>query len=74
MHSANSDPPNVNDVSGWANQFSVNHPVLADSTGASYPLITGGYPSYVLVDQNMTIHIKDLYPFNPNTAASLITE
>ena len=74
MHSANNDPPDQSDVGQWANQFNVNHPVLADANGDSFNLITGGYPSYVLIDQNMVIHIKDLYPFNANTAASLITD
>jgi hypothetical protein len=73
MHASNSDPPSQSAVAQWASQYSVNHPVLADALGSSYSMINGGYPSYVLIDQNMTIHIEDLYPFNPNTAASLIS-
>jgi hypothetical protein len=75
MHSANSDPPDVSDVERWSNQYSVdNHPVLADANGDSYRLINDGYPSYVLIDQNMIIHNSDLYPFNASSIASLISE
>ena len=74
MHSANNDPPDVSDVEGWADRYTINHPVLADANGDSYRHISGGYPSYVLIDQDMIIHNADLYPFNSDTAASLIAD
>ena len=73
MNLANSNPPDGSDVSNWANQYNVNHPVLADSNASTDPMINGGYPTYVLIDQNMVIHLEDLFPFNPTTAASLIS-
>ena len=74
MHSANADPPDVSDVEGWSETYEVyNHPVLADANNDSYRHISGGYPSYVLIDQDMVIHNADMYPFNENTAASLIS-
>ena len=74
MHSANQDPPTVTDAEDWANLYDVNHPVLADANGDSYRLINGGYPSYVVIDQDMIISISDLYPFNADTAAALISQ
>ena len=74
MHSANNDPPDVSDVEGWASRYNVNHPVLADANNDSYRHINGGYPSYVLIDQDMLINNADFYPFNEATAASLISE
>ena len=74
MHAANQDPPGQTAVSNWANNNGItNHPVLVDANGDSYRL-ANGYPTYVVLDRDMTIRIQDLYPFNASTVASVISE
>ena len=51
----------------WANDYGVLHPVVNDTSGvdaATY--ITVGYPTYVLIDQNMTIVTPGMYPVDEN--------
>lgn len=55
--------PPTETLAKWANDFGVFHPVVNDISGvdaATY--VTVGYPTYVLIDQTMTIVTPGMYP------------
>ena len=72
MLDANSGTPSENSVRNWAERYGIVHPVLADSTGATAPFITEGYPTYPVINPDMIIINVDLWPFNPNTLGQYI--
>ena len=56
--------PGSGDAERWATTYGLEHPVLADGTGANYNFIVTGYPTFVVIDQTMTIVQDDLWPFD----------
>ncbi len=64
--------PSQQDLNSWANQHGLTHPILADPSGSQLPYVVIGYPTYVVIDQTMTIVNADLWPFDANYITSLL--
>lgn len=64
--------PGQEDAARWAETYGLTHPVLADSTGDNYNYITTGYPTFVVIDQTMTIVNADLWPFDIGYVTDLL--
>ena len=64
--------PSQSVVANWASSYNIVHPVLADPNGETMPYVTLGYPTYVVIKQDMTIYNADLWPFNAAEIGGLI--
>lgn len=65
-------PPSADDAMIWANDFSLTHPVLADTPQDNLPFIVTGYPTYIVIDREMKIVNDDLWPFDINYVLDMI--
>ncbi len=61
-----SAPPENDDINQWVDDYSLEHPVLADPTASQSPHLSGGFPTYVVIDREMVIIQEDLWPFDPD--------
>jgi hypothetical protein len=68
------ETPTVDDVAQWADTYNLDHPILADPDRVSYRFSNGGFPTYVLIDQNMIIVSEDLYPVDASSIESLLSQ
>jgi peroxiredoxin len=59
-----SSPPSVDDAVNWAENFGLEHPVLADTPQFNSPYILIGFPTYIVIDRQMNIVNDDLWPFD----------
>ena len=57
--------PDNADINAWADAYSLEHPVLADPGATQSNHLSGGYPTYVVLDREMVIIQEDLWPFDP---------
>lgn len=64
--------PGSEDAARWADTYGLTHPVLADITGDNYNYIRTGFPTFVIIDQTMTIVEDDLWPFDLDYVLSLL--
>ena len=55
--------PTQSQVSSWANRYNLDHPVLADQSRDLYNYARS-YPTYVLIDRDMTVKNADMYPLS----------
>lgn len=60
------------DLESWNNQHGIEHPMLADGAMTQGPYCVLGYPTYVVIDQEMVIQNADLWPFDPNYVIGLL--
>jgi hypothetical protein len=67
----NGSPPDTSDAKDWADTFGVTHPVIADDTREQMNYVLTGYPTYVIIDREMTIQEDDLWPFSESYVVSL---
>lgn len=74
MLDANDGSPSQAAAIRWAERYGIEHPVLADAQGVTNPFVTQGYPTYPVINPEMTIINVDLYPFNPSTMAQYIAD
>jgi len=66
--------PDEDDLNSWADAYGIDHPMLADGQGANAAYIVSGYPTYVLIDRDMTIVTDDLWPFEASTVRALVNK
>ena len=65
MHESNTGAPAEGDLQDWASAYGITFPIVADPFGAETgAMINGGFPTYPVIDRDMTIVEKDLFPFN----------
>lgn len=67
--------PSTETLMGWADRYGLEHPVTSDTSGrdANSYVITG-YPTYVLIDREMTIANPDMWPFSDSAVEQLLAE
>ncbi len=53
--------PTQSEVQSWANRYNLDHPVLADQSRDLYNFARS-YPTYMLIDRDMTVSDSDMYP------------
>jgi len=66
--------PASEDAARWADTYGLTHPVIADASGQQSSWVASGYPTYVVLDQTMTVIYDDLWPFDITAAADLVGE
>jgi hypothetical protein len=59
------------DAMRWATTHSLTHPVVADPTESQTAYVVTGFPTYVVIDRDMTIHNDDLWPFDIDAVLQL---
>ena len=64
--------PSSSDAVTWADDFGLQHPVLADSDQFNDSYVVSGYPTYVVIDREMNIVNADLWPFDIDYVLSLL--
>ncbi|GEM_PF-3656739 len=71
MLDANGGAPTSQKAASWADGHGLTHPVTADAFGANNPFVVSGYPTYVVIDREMTIRNSDMWPWNDLDVTSL---
>jgi cytochrome c-type biogenesis protein len=64
--------PTSSDLEEWFTDFGLTHPVVADTSKSQGAFIVSGYPTYVVIDQEMNIVDDDLWPFDPDAVLALL--
>ena len=64
--------PEQDNAVQWAEDFELTHPVLADNDQFNMDYIVTGFPTYVVIDRDMTIVTDDLWPFDPDFVLDLL--
>ncbi len=67
-----SAPPSQQDLIDWADDYGIEHPVVGDPDGANMPFVVEGYPTYPVIDVDMTIANPDLFPFDCAAVGAMI--
>lgn len=67
-------PPTSADAEAWADTFGLTHPVLADPTSSQEDYVTEGFPTYVVLNREMTIVESNLWPFDTDYVQDLLAE
>ncbi|HCP48271.1 MAG TPA: hypothetical protein DIU15_19690 [Deltaproteobacteria bacterium] len=67
-----SNPPDNSDLNAWADTYSLTHPVLADPAMTQDSFVVTGYPTYVVIDQEMNVVNDDLWPFDGDYVLNLL--
>ena len=55
--------PSPSSITDWVSRFGLTHPLVADTTGDQETYIVTGFPTYIVIDRDMTIVSEDLWPF-----------
>jgi len=66
------NPPSQGDVEAWGNAYGLTHPILSDSAQENLPYIVTGFPTYIVIDQEMNIVNDDLWPFDQDYVLNLL--
>ena len=66
------NPPDGEDLNAWVDAYSLTHPVLADPEMTQGEFVVTGYPTYVVIDQEMNIVNDDLWPFDLEYVLDLV--
>jgi len=64
--------PDQATLQSWADSLGVTHPVVSDETNTQINYVVSGFPTFVIIDQTMTIQNADLWPWDPNAVTSLL--
>jgi thiol-disulfide isomerase/thioredoxin len=67
-----SSPPTLSDINDWADAYGLEHPVTADSSTSQGDYVVTGFPTYVVIDQEMNIVNDDLWPFDLEYVLDLV--
>jgi hypothetical protein len=71
MADANSGTPGLSEIQGWTDSLGLTHPVLADEGGDTVSYVTTGFPTFVVIDREMTIVNADMWPWSNSTVTAL---
>ncbi len=66
-------PANAEGIARWVEDFSLTHPVLADTQRVNLPF-ANGFPTYIVIDRDMTVANADLWPFDPQFVLDLAAQ
>ena len=66
--------PDQSTLQSWADSLGITHPVVNDETGNQGNYVVTGYPTFVVIDQTMTIQNDDLWPWDPSAVTSLLNQ
>ena len=58
-------------IQNWVTEFGIEHPILADDSGVTSSYVTAGFPTFVIIDQNMVIQNADLWPYDESFITNL---
>lgn len=67
--------PPTETLMSWVEAYDITHPVTNDTSGSdAAAYVSVGYPTYVLIDRDMTIVSPDMYPVDENLLRALLAE
>ena len=69
MVDGSSGIPSLSELEDWVSQYSSDYPILSDINGEAMGFVTVGFPTYVVLDRDMTVIYEDLFPFDGSTVA-----
>jgi DNA-binding cell septation regulator SpoVG len=70
---AGSAIPDTDSLMEWAEYSDLTHPVCSDASGNQIAnFVITGYPTYVIIDRDMTIVNPDLWPFQESVIEELL--
>ena len=74
MQEINSGAPATlqEDAARWGETHSLTHPIVADGANSNGQYVVTGYPTYVVIDQEMNIVNDDLWPFEIDYVLNLL--
>ncbi len=65
--------PETDTLMDWVDDAALTHPVCSDASGNQVSnFIVSGYPTYVIIDREMTIVNPDLWPFDESVIEDLL--
>jgi hypothetical protein len=65
--------PDTSTLMNWADTSGLEHPVCSYASGSEVGrFVITGYPTYVLIDREMTIDNADLWPFSESAVEDLL--
>ena len=67
MVDGSSGIPSLSELEDWVAQFGSEYPILSDINGDAADFVVGGFPTYVVLDRDMTVLEENLYPFRVST-------
>ena len=70
MADGNSGIPSVSELESWVSQYGTDYPLVSDTNGEAGTFVTVGFPTYVVLDRDMTVLYEDLFPFDGATVAT----
>ena len=60
----------ASDLANWADDYGLTHPMANSSAQVAF--VVSGYPTYVVIDREMTITNADLWPFDENEIEDVV--
>ena len=65
--------PDTATLDNWASGLGLTHPVTSDASGNQVGrFVLTGFPTYVVIDREMTIVNPDLWPFSESVIEDLL--
>ncbi|MFT5681655.1 MAG: hypothetical protein ACI8RZ_002561 [Myxococcota bacterium] len=65
--------PDTDTLMEWVDYSTLTHPVCSDASGNQVSnFVVSGYPTYVIIDREMTIVNPDLWPFDESVIEGLL--
>ena len=74
LENSSGGQPSEADLNSWTDTFGIDHPMVSDGQGANAGYVVSGYPTYVLINRDMTIENADLWPFEASTVRELVQQ
>ncbi len=74
MEEGYSGPANVGELQDYAEEYGLTHPHLADNDMTQIDYVVTGYPTFVILDQQMNIRSADLWPWDEDFVVSILEE
>ena len=72
MVSGNGPQGTQQEIEAWTGDHSLTHPVINDPQQTQGSYVVTGFPTYVVIDRNMTIQNADMWPWNDSFILQLI--
>ena len=67
------EPPDVEELTSWADYYGITAPILSDGEGWSFPITgTDGFPRVIVIDREMRIAEDEVLPTDDATIRALV--
>ena len=72
MVSGNGPQGTQQEIEAWTEDHDLTHPVVNDPQQTQGPYVVTGFPTYVVIDRNMTIQGDDMWPWTDSFVLQFI--